>query len=82
MGKTPHLGSKRLRRGVAVAASVATVLGTGALAGASAASAAGTPATPAWHHGSSIKHVLLISVDGLHPQGHALDHREPTRTRC
>jgi Type I phosphodiesterase / nucleotide pyrophosphatase len=68
MGNRSHLGRKQLRRGVAVAASVAAVLGTGALAGATAASAAGTPATPAGHHGSAIKHVLLISVDGLHQQ--------------
>jgi hypothetical protein len=65
-----HQGRKRLRRGVAVAASVAAVLGTGALAGATAASATARPGTapagPAWHHGSAVKHVLLISVDGLH----------------
>ena len=67
-----HQGRNRLRRGVAVAASVAAVLGTGALAGATAASAtaraAAAPAGAAWHHGSPIKHVLLISVDGLHQQ--------------
>jgi hypothetical protein len=58
-----------LRRGVAVAASVAAVLGTGTLAGATAASASPTAAArPAWNHGSGIKHVLLISVDGLHQQ--------------
>ena len=72
MGRTPHLGRKRLRRGVAVAASAAAVLGTGVLAGATAASASPTSAAaaagPAWHHGSGIKHVLLISVDGLHQQ--------------
>jgi hypothetical protein len=63
-----HQGRNRLRRGVAVAASVAAVLGTGALAGATAAAATARPAAPAWHHGSAIKHVLLISVDGLHQQ--------------
>jgi Type I phosphodiesterase / nucleotide pyrophosphatase len=66
----PHLGRRSLRRGIAVAASVAAVLGTGALAGATAAAAApkGGPAAVAWNHGSNIRHVLLISVDGLHQQ--------------
>jgi Type I phosphodiesterase / nucleotide pyrophosphatase len=69
MGNRPHLRRKQLRRGVAVAASVAAVLGTGALAGATAASASATSAArPSWNHGSAIKHVLLISVDGLHQQ--------------
>ena len=72
MGRTPHLARKQLRRGIAVAASAAAVLGTGTLAGATAASAspasAATAASPAWHHGSGIKHVLLISVDGMHQQ--------------
>ena len=61
----------RLSRAVAVAASAAVVLGTGALAGATTASAApASPATTAGtgHHGSIIQHVLLISVDGLHQQ--------------
>jgi hypothetical protein len=60
----------RLSRAVAVAASAAVVLGTGALAGATTASAApASAATTAGtgHHGS-IQHVLLISVDGLHQQ--------------
>src|ERR1700745_931962 len=67
-----HQGRKRLRRGVAVAASLAAGRGTGTLAGRSAASApsrpGAAPAGSAWHHGSAVKHVLLISVDGLHQQ--------------
>jgi hypothetical protein len=61
-------GRPRLSRAVAVAASAAAVLGTGALAGATAASAA--PAAPATAAGShrGIQHVLLISVDGMHQQ--------------
>ena len=63
-------GRPRLSRAVAVAASAAAVLGTGAVAGATTASAApAAPATTAGagHHGG-IQHVLLISVDGLHQQ--------------
>jgi hypothetical protein len=62
-------GRPRLRRAVAVAASAAAVLGTGALAGATAASAApASPATMAGSHHRGIQHVLLISVDGMHQQ--------------
>jgi hypothetical protein len=57
------MGNRQLRRGVAVA--VAAVLGTAALAGATVASAAAVPAGDG--HGG-IRHVLLISVDGLHQQ--------------
>jgi hypothetical protein len=57
------MGNRQLRRGAAVA--VAAVLGTAALAGATVASAAAAPADDG--HGG-IRHVLLISVDGLHQQ--------------
>jgi hypothetical protein len=56
----------RRTRGVAVAASVAAVLGAGALAGANAAAA--SPSRASDGHQSAIRHVLLISVDGLHQQ--------------
>ncbi len=53
-----------MRRAVAVVAGVAIVLGGGALASAAAG--------PAGHSGAStpigIRHVLLISVDGMHQQ--------------
>jgi hypothetical protein len=69
MGNT-HLGRRRLRRSAAVAASAAVILGGAGLAGATAASATPTAATTAAWTGnhSGIKHVLLISVDGLHQQ--------------
>jgi hypothetical protein len=52
-----------------VAVSVAAVLGTGAIASASAASAGEVHGNPGhYHDGGAIKHVLLISVDGLHQQ--------------
>ena len=63
-------GRPRLSRAVAVAASAAAVLGTGALAGATTASAApaSSATTAGTGHHSGIQHVLLISVDGLHQQ--------------
>ena len=63
-------GRPRLSRAVAVAASAAAVLGTGALTGATAASAApASAASPAGSgHHRGIQHVLLISVDGMHQQ--------------
>jgi hypothetical protein len=69
------MGSRKLRRG---AAAVATVLGAGALVGATAASA--TSAVRPGDHGGAVKHVLLISVDGLHQQDLAwYVHSYPTR---
>jgi hypothetical protein len=56
--------NRQLRRAVTVAASVAAVLGTGTLAAATATGA--TPATA--RADSRVRHVLLISVDGLHQQ--------------
>jgi hypothetical protein len=53
-------------RGVTVAASVAALLGAGGLGWASGASA--STGAPAGGHGAGVKHVLLISVDGLHQQ--------------
>jgi predicted AlkP superfamily pyrophosphatase or phosphodiesterase len=49
----------RVRRAVIVAASVATMVGTGTLAAA---------AQTGHDHGGKVRHVLLISVDGLHQQ--------------
>lgn len=60
--------SRKLRRGAAVAAAVATVLGAGALVGTAAASASAASAVRSGDHGKGIRHVLLISVDGLHQQ--------------
>jgi hypothetical protein len=51
-----------------VGVSVAAVLGTGVIVAATASAAGAATAKPAHHHGSAIKHVLLISVDGLHQQ--------------
>ncbi len=50
---------------------LAAVLAAGSLAGTAVAHAASAPAVPAWSgHGGHghLKHVLLISVDGLHQQ--------------
>jgi hypothetical protein len=58
--------ARRRVRGVAIAASFAAVLGTGGLAWASGASA--STGAPAGGHNAGVKHVLLISVDGLHQQ--------------
>jgi hypothetical protein len=54
-----------IKRGAAFAAGVALAAGTATFAATSAASAT---ARPGDHNGSGIKHVLLISVDGLHQQ--------------
>jgi hypothetical protein len=65
------MGSRKLRRraaAVAAVAAVATVLGAGALVGTTAASASATSAVRPGDHSGAIKHVLLISVDGLHQQ--------------
>jgi hypothetical protein len=60
---------KTIRRATALAASVAAVLGTGALAAATASAAGAATAKGAHDHdGSAIRHVLLISADGLHQQ--------------
>ena len=56
---------RQVPRSVAVAVGAALVVGT-ALASASAAT--GGSGQASHHHGSGIKHVLLISVDGLHQQ--------------
>jgi Type I phosphodiesterase / nucleotide pyrophosphatase len=56
---------RQVPRSVAVAVGAALVVGT-ALASASAATS--SPGHDGHHHGSKIKHVLLISVDGLHQQ--------------
>src|SRR5215469_16069929 len=56
---------RQVPRSVAVATGAALVVGT-ALASASAAT--GGSGQASHHHGSGIKHVLLISVDGLHQQ--------------
>jgi hypothetical protein len=67
MGQIPlRRTAGRRARGVAVAASVAALLGAGGLAGANAAAA--SPARSADSHQGGIRHVLLISVDGLHQQ--------------
>jgi hypothetical protein len=55
-----------IRRG-AIAAGTAAVLGIGGFAAAASATAA-TSAPASAGHGSAIRHVLLISVDGLHQQ--------------
>jgi hypothetical protein len=55
---------RAIRRTAAVAVSIAAVLGTGAIAAATASAATATAA----HDHDGIKHVLLISVDGLHQQ--------------
>ena len=47
----------------AVVASAAVVLGGTALA---SSAATARPSQPGWKHSSSIQHVLLISVDGMH----------------
>ena len=56
---------RRAWQGAAVAGSVGALMIGSALASASAASSRGHGGTD---HGGSIKHVLLISVDGLHQQ--------------
>src|SRR5258708_7590928 len=56
---------RQVPRSVAVAVGTAALVGT-ALASASAAT--GSPGRAGNDHGSSIKHVLLISVDGMHQQ--------------
>jgi hypothetical protein len=56
---------RQVPRSVAVATGAALVVGT-ALASASAAT--GGSAQASHHHGSTIQHVLLISVDGMHQQ--------------
>ncbi|HEX6452905.1 MAG TPA: alkaline phosphatase family protein [Trebonia sp.] len=58
---------KRMIRRSAIAAGTAAVLGIGGFAAAASATAA-TSAPASAGHGSAIKHVLLISVDGLHQQ--------------
>jgi hypothetical protein len=66
MRRAPLMRRRVIRRATAVAVSVAAVLGTGAVAAATASAA--SAATAHHHGGSAIKHVLLISVDGLHQQ--------------
>ena len=58
--------ARRSSRGVAAAASAAVVLGASGLAWANGASASTN--ARAGGHDTGIKHVLLISVDGLHQQ--------------
>jgi hypothetical protein len=58
---------KRMIRRSAIAAGTAAVLGIGGFAAAASATAA-TSAPASAGHSSPIKHVLLISVDGLHQQ--------------
>ena len=57
-------------RAVVVAASVTTVLGGAA----AAAAATGQPAAGGADRSGGIRHVLLISVDGLHQQDLHGDH--------
>src|SRR5215467_11956088 len=59
------MGMRQVPRSVAVATGAALVVGT-ALASASAAT--GGSGQAGRHHASGIRHVLLISVDGLHQQ--------------
>src|ERR1700716_2175165 len=67
-------GIMRMRQ---VPRTVAVAVGTTALvvgtALASASAALGSPGHEGHDHGSKIKHVLLISVDGLHQQDLAWD---------
>src|SRR5215469_11244319 len=56
---------RTIRRGVAIACSAAALTAGTAFATASAAT---TAQQSHGHHGQQIKHVLLISVDGLHQQ--------------
>ena len=58
--------TRPIRRAAAVAASAAAVMAGTALTQASAAT--GQPAHGGHDHGGRIRHVLLISVDGLHQQ--------------
>jgi hypothetical protein len=53
---------------VAAAAGVAVVLGGTALASASTAAVRSGHVVKSWSHRSQIRHVLLLSVDGLHQQ--------------
>ncbi len=55
-------------RAVAAAAGVAVVLGGTALASASTAAVRSGHVVKSWSHRSQIRHVLLLSVDGLHQQ--------------
>ncbi|MGO9500596.1 MAG: alkaline phosphatase family protein [Streptosporangiaceae bacterium] len=55
-------------RAAVATAGVATLLGGTALASASAATVRQGDAAAGWHGHSQIRHVLLLSVDGLHQQ--------------
>src|SRR5579863_4592525 len=59
---------KPFRRAGVVLASAAVVLGGTALGGTALASSSATarPSQPGHHHAQRIRHVLLISVDGMH----------------
>ncbi|HEX6452446.1 MAG TPA: alkaline phosphatase family protein, partial [Trebonia sp.] len=59
--------SKKIARSMAVAAGAAAILGLGA-SGALATPAATAATTQAGHSPAGIRHVLLISIDGLHQQ--------------
>lgn len=56
---------KQMRKSTAIVACVAAMLATGTVAAATAASA--TAAEPG-HQETGIRHVLLVSVDGMHQQ--------------
>src|SRR5262245_1415363 len=65
---------RRVRRAVVIVASIATVIGSTALASAATAQAG----QAGGGHPGRIQHVLLISVDGLHQQDLAWDvHTDP-----
>ncbi len=57
---------KRIRRAAAVIGGITALVAATALGTASAATSPGTAGNG--HHGDRIRHVLLISVDGLHQQ--------------
>jgi hypothetical protein len=58
---------RSLRRLAAMTAGAATVLAGTALAGTAVSSAAtAQPGQAGWGHNRGVKHVLLISVDGMH----------------
>jgi hypothetical protein len=67
-------------RAVAAAAGVAAVLGSTALASASAAAVRSGDVVRSWPQTSQIRHVLLLSVDGLH-QHPATDHAAKAEPR-
>ena len=62
------MGNRLLRRGAAVAIAAGTTVALGCAALASATTASASPGQAGNRPGSGIRHVLLISVDGLHQQ--------------